>query len=43
MNNDYQHNKNKGYFEIAREPSSISSEAFTEKYYKTETPVILDK
>ncbi|GAA0398311.1 hypothetical protein GCM10009133_03950 [Cocleimonas flava] len=42
MNNDYQHNKNKGYFEIAREPSSISSEVFTEKYYKTETPVIIE-
>ena len=42
MNKDYQHNKNKGYFEIARESSSITSEEFTEKYYNTETPVIIE-
>ena len=42
MKNNYQHNKNKGYFEIAREPANISLEVFTEKYYQTETPVIIE-
>ncbi len=42
MNNNYIHNKNKGYFEIAREPSSISFNEFSEKYYLTETPVIIE-
>lgn len=42
MNNTYQHNKNKGYFELARESSTISLKEFSEKYYKTETPVIIE-
>ena len=42
MLKNYQHNKNKAYFEIAREPSSISFETFLEKYYETETPVLIE-
>jgi len=40
--NEQQHQNNKGYFEIAREPASISFETFTRKYYQTETPVIIE-
>ncbi len=42
MTDSYQHNKNKGYFEIAREPASITLDAFREKYFRTETPVIIE-
>lgn len=42
MTNHYQHNKNKGYFEIAREPSSIAFDTFEKKYYLTETPVVIE-
>ena len=37
-----QHKNNKGYFKIAREPASITLEQFSEKYYLTETPVIIE-
>lgn len=40
--NSYQHNQNKGFFEIAKEPASISFDSFIEKYYQTETPVIIE-
>jgi len=39
---EYLHKENKGYFEIAREPASISIDEFTQKYYETETPVIIE-
>ena len=42
MTTSYQHNKNQGYFEIAREPASISLATFKEKYYLSETPVIIE-
>lgn len=42
MTADYQHKNNKGYFEIAREPASISLDTFIEKFYQTETPVIIE-
>lgn len=36
------HINNKGYFEIAREPASITLEQFSEKYYLIEKPVIIE-
>jgi len=42
MNNHNPHNNNKGYFEIARESSTLSFDEFSEKYYQTETPVIIE-
>ena len=42
MTTTYQHNKNKAFFEIAREPASLSYDDFFEKYYTTETPVVID-
>ncbi len=42
MNNNYQHNKNNGYFAIAREPSTIPLDDFLEKYFNTEIPVIIE-
>ena len=42
MTSTYQHTKNKSYFEIAREPASLSHSDFLHKYYSTETPVIIE-
>ena len=42
MKSNYQHNNNKAFFEIARESASITFDEFSEKYYVTETPVIIE-
>ena len=42
MTSTYQHNKNKGFFEIARESASLSLDDFINKYYVSETPVVIE-
>jgi len=42
MTPENQHKYNKGYFEIARESAALSIDDFTEKYFDTETPVVIE-